>query len=317
MAGQFTHILVAKHALDGLQVKTGLPFLNHKSYIYAGAVAPDLPYFLKGYGSSFDWAERMHHKNTKEAILAGLEYLDKKKSIESEAWFMGYIAHVITDMTIHPVVNAISGPYYTSKKVEEAQHSHRYTEMIQDSFVVSEFCQSDFNLDDFSKMLLKVSNKISNREISEKIKNIWIEMLRSSDEDLFKRKVPKIDKWYDNYLDFMTNPVDASVLKEEELVKFLGVKAILYKDINMINEAILKKYITNLPFPEMSNEMQYILESKPLNYSDVFNRTVLLVMDIWEMIYSRRIEFEKILNDWSLDTGGIIGEESHRSPVFW
>ncbi len=317
MAGQFTHILVAKYALEGLQKKRDLSFLNHKPFTYAGSVAPDLPYFLKGYGSSFHWAERMHHKNTKLAILCGLDYLDNNTSPESEAWFMGYIAHVITDMTIHPVVNAISGPYYTEKKEEEAQHSHRYTEMIQDSFVINEFCRSDFDPAEFSGLLRRVSDKISNNKISRKIKTIWIEMLKSSDEELFKNKKPKIDRWYNNYLDFMTNPVDASVLTADEMVKFLGVKAILYKDISKIESDIMDKYILRLPFPEMSNQIQKPLDSKPLNYSDVFNKTVFLVMDIWEMIYSRRVEFLKTLDDWSLDTGGLIGDRSHMRPVFW
>lgn len=317
MAGQFTHILVAKHALERLQKNSNFPFLKHKPFIYAGSVAPDLPYFVKGSDASFDWAERMHHYNTKSAILSALDYLEDNYSDESNAWFMGYIAHVITDMTIHPVVNAISGPYYTEKREAEAQHSHRYTEMIQDSFVISEFCQSDFDPGEFSTDLTKVADKISNNKISSNIENIWNEILRSSDSKLFADKKPEIDNWYKNYLEFMTSPVDASVISDNEMIKFLGCKAIIYKDLAQIDEAIFRKYITKLPFPVMSNQLQPVVESKFLNYSEVFTKTVFLVKDTWDMMSSDRSEFLKTLDDWSLDTGGLIGDKSHMRPIFW
>lgn len=45
------------------------------------------------------------------------------------AWLLGYTAHVITDTTIHPVVEPKVGPYAQNKT------AHRECEMHQDAYI--------------------------------------------------------------------------------------------------------------------------------------------------------------------------------------
>lgn len=63
------------------------------------------------------------------------EILSKKELLETDerilTWLFGYVSHLIADETIHPIVEAIVGPY------KDNSTKHRIGEMTQDSLVYS------------------------------------------------------------------------------------------------------------------------------------------------------------------------------------
>jgi len=95
-----------------------------------GAVSPDYPN-LAG-GNDAQWAEAMHCFRACEMIASGIRRVRYSKGIvraKQMAWLLGYCAHVVTDVTIHPVVEARVGVY------AENQRHHRICEMNQDSHI--------------------------------------------------------------------------------------------------------------------------------------------------------------------------------------
>jgi len=316
MAGQFTHILVAKHALDKIALTMDAPFFEHRAFVLAGSVAPDLPYFVKGYGESFEWAERMHHFNTKTAILSGLDYLRNNYSEKSHAWYMGYIAHIMTDLVTHPVVNSLSGPYYKKKKQEEAQHGHRFTEMVQDSYAIKEF-SGDYSINDFADTVKKAGHKGSESLIDPDIKSIWNHMFSKVDEAYYSIEKPSIDRWFQVYIEFMSNPEDISGLGSKELFHILGTKAMYYRDFKQVSGEVMIKYIDNVPYPRKCNALQKPLKSRRLIYKEVFEKAVSVVVDTWQDILSDEEGFRKDVRNFSLDTGALIGESHHAKPIYW
>jgi hypothetical protein len=134
MAGTFTHWMVVEQALDqyGKLGRNHRYFptimgLNH--YVCLGAVGPDYPYLtdlLEKYLNVHSWADRMHYEKTGEFARFGVERLLTLTGDAFDvclAWLSGYVSHLITDEVIHPVVQAIVGPYIFNAD------DHRHCEM--------------------------------------------------------------------------------------------------------------------------------------------------------------------------------------------
>jgi hypothetical protein len=122
MAGTFTHWMVVEEVLDrnnGLPQKhpyfSTILGLNH--FVCLGAVGPDYPYLtelLANYLKIHSWADRMHYENSGDFVRNGIKNL---LALEGDAfntclaWLCGFATHLVTDSVIHPVVQAIVGPY--------------------------------------------------------------------------------------------------------------------------------------------------------------------------------------------------------------
>ena len=140
MAGTFTHWMIVEEALDKL---AGLPqpptyfakILGNNHFVVLGAAGPDYPYLneiLLNYFKHHSWADRMHYENVDSFVLQAMRKLLDRTGTDfdiSLSWLCGYVSHVIADTVIHPVVNAIVGPYMFNAD------EHRHCEMIQDSFI--------------------------------------------------------------------------------------------------------------------------------------------------------------------------------------
>ncbi|MBI4739104.1 zinc dependent phospholipase C family protein [Candidatus Woesearchaeota archaeon] len=126
---------------------------RHYSFLYLGAVSPDLPYLSFKLGQ-VNWADVMHYEKTNSIFLAGHNALKnswKTKTDTEEAkfvWLMGYLSHLVTDATIHPMVKAIVGPYN-----EENKDNHRICEMTEDSLIYKAKFNGEIRYTEFSEML--------------------------------------------------------------------------------------------------------------------------------------------------------------------
>jgi hypothetical protein len=87
----------------------------HPKFLELGCISPDYPYLHLLSKDSEAWANAMHYTHTCKAIFAGAELvralppgIARDKCL---AWLMGYTAHVIADMCVHPVVELKVGTY--------------------------------------------------------------------------------------------------------------------------------------------------------------------------------------------------------------
>ena len=87
----------------------------HLNFLELGCISPDYPYLNVTSGHSKQWADAMHYTHTCQAIFVGADLVRKLPQGASKekclSWLMGYAAHVITDMCIHPVVELKVGTY--------------------------------------------------------------------------------------------------------------------------------------------------------------------------------------------------------------
>ena len=140
MAGTFTHWMIVEEALDELTNSSGAPkyfakILGKNHFVVLGAAGPDYPYLneiLLNLFKHHSWADRMHYEKVDSFVIQAMRNLLRRRGEDFDiclAWLCGYVSHVIADTVIHPVVNAIVGPYIFNAD------EHRHCEMIQDSFI--------------------------------------------------------------------------------------------------------------------------------------------------------------------------------------
>lgn len=141
MPGSYAHITLVNEASEKreLQKIKGFPReaidaagLQAK-FLELGCISPDYPYLDIMSGDSKKWADSMHYTHTCQPIYFGAEFVREfSKGVARDkclAWLMGYAAHVVTDMCIHPVVEIKVGHYDQNKT------SHRRCEMHQDAHI--------------------------------------------------------------------------------------------------------------------------------------------------------------------------------------
>ena len=140
MPGAYAHITLVNLAREPARLEAGpglpkpaaLALGRWFKYCELGAVSPDYPYLALGAAGAAAWADRMHYQRTGDMIKAGIECVRALTGAPRDkalAWLFGYAAHVITDTTIHPVVELKVGPYAQNKK------AHRECEMNQDAYI--------------------------------------------------------------------------------------------------------------------------------------------------------------------------------------
>ena len=145
MAGAFTHFIICdvakrKQAIADSELKRLLN--KHSEFLFLGAASPDLPY-LSFQTGSLNWADLMHYEKTNGIAINGhneLRNIWPAKQISDEInfiWLMGFVSHLIADATIHPIIQAIVGPYGQHKE------EHRICEMTQDSLVYNKRKNTD------------------------------------------------------------------------------------------------------------------------------------------------------------------------------
>ena len=137
MPGAYAHITLVNQAREPARLDAIDEFpdegkriaAQNLNFLELGAVSPDYPYLAILDGDSGAWADLMHYVNTGGMIQEGIRRARELDGLAQEkclAWLMGYVAHVATDVTIHPVVQLKVGPY------EQNKGAHRHCEMHQD-----------------------------------------------------------------------------------------------------------------------------------------------------------------------------------------
>lgn len=140
MAGCYTHLTIVSKILDrrvlkriGVDTHISKMLREWSNYALLGALSPDLPYL----GLGKKWADKFHYEKTSQIVREGLvtlldESFEDAHVQKQIAWLFGYVAHIVTDLYLHPVIEKKVGPYAENKK------EHRKCEMNQDVWILNE-----------------------------------------------------------------------------------------------------------------------------------------------------------------------------------
>ncbi|MGL1933125.1 MAG: zinc dependent phospholipase C family protein [Desulfotalea sp.] len=257
-------------------------------YAELGSVSPDYPYLCLFDGETDEWADLMHYISTGEMILSGTRLLqtmkgglDKRKCI---AWLMGYTAHVVTDVSIHPVVKLKVGDY------AENTTEHRICEMNQDAYIY-ETKLSLGPITDTEHLKEGICTCGQEDSIDPVIKTFWSNILKEIHPEKFASNPPDIDKWHRNFIKAVDGVADEDHWLPTLMMYPLKELGIIYKDKTEVD----LEYIENLEVPG----------GQAMGYEEIFDKAAKNVADTWLEI-SKCLDTGNeitIVKNWDLDTG--------------
>lgn len=297
MPGAYAHITLVNLAKEPGRLEAG-PSMEHAAisalldwfkYCELGAVSPDYPYLAPPFTGQARWADLMHYVRTGEmikagvAIIRGLSGEEKRKAF---SWLLGYTAHVIADVTIHPVVELKVGPYAENKK------NHRICEMHQDAYIFQRLALGDVGLSEHLDSGIRKCTLPGGQEIDPTIATTWRDMLHACHSDAFIDGAPNIGSWH---LGFGT----AVDLAEEgnqlfPLARHVAVgQGLTYPAADGID---FDAYINNLSVP-----------GGHLSYDEIFDKAIRHVIEAWHLVAAGVFEgdtrYQNAFGQWNLDTG--------------
>jgi len=272
-------------------------------YCTLGAVSPDYPNLARDDGSPSKWADAMHYTRACDMITSGIRRVRSSKgSVRDKqlAWLLGYCAHVATDVTIHPVVQAKVGVY------AENQRQHRICEMNQDSYIYRRMNQGEIGeSDNFAASVAQCSNSDDRGQLDRDIAKLWEGMLEDVHPELFGEHSPDIASWHREFVAMVVG-CRASAVRLFPLGTVIAAKmGLAYPAYDMVD----LQYI----------EDQIVPSEKPiyLHYDDIFYLAADNVAAVWKLVELAICADDPALlpafGDWNLDNG----RDKHGNLVFW
>ncbi len=294
MAGAFTHFVIcdqAKSKKKALGVELWQLLNKYYQFLFLGAASPDLPYLSFKTGN-VNWADVMHYEKTNSMFQSGYAQLKQawpSKNAPDEAkfvWLMGFASHLIADATIHPVVQAIVGPY------QDNPTEHRVCEMTQDSIIYNTYRKTDIRYSEFSEMLKFCEESSYYKSLMEFWENLLEENYKEKGEE------PNPPLWFTTY---STAIATAGESKLAAFFRHLGIaEKYIYKTRAEIENEYpddLVKYFKAVKLPDGKTGL-----FKELVFINALNN----VTGAWKNLYDglkAQIVVAEILRNWNLDTG--------------
>ncbi len=293
MAGAFTHFIISDAAKrKGELLGTGLMRILNKysQFLFLGSVSPDLPYLSFKTGKT-NWADCMHYEKTNLIVELGFGQLKNRVSDWQDSdelsfvWLMGYVSHLVADVTIHPIVEAIVGPYAQNKA------RHCACEMAQDSLIFFKQKNIDITYAEF----IDIPRFCRNHAGFDELLKFWKGLARKA---YARKDNPNPRLWFDTYTTAL-DTIDGSEIAA--FFRHLGLgKRYLYKTAEEIRHDFpqdYQDYYANVKLP--GGNIGTFLE-------DGFERSVKNVVDAWNRLYEGlRSPFvvADVIKNWNLDTG--------------
>jgi hypothetical protein len=295
MAGAFTHFIlcdVAKRKRSVIGPVLYRLLNKHSRFLFLGAGSPDLPYL--SISGNTKWADVFHYEKTNGIAISGHAELKKrwpeKTNLEEAifAWFLGYVSHLVTDATIHPVVQAIVGLY------EKNPEEHRICEMTQDSLIYSEKKNTDLAYAEFSSVLKFCGDS----EHFDGVMDFWKTQTKKTYPE--KKDEPQPKFWFTTY----SNAVDAAEGGSTLVALFRHIGGSYSEYIYKPKAEILSD------FPDRYRK--YYGEVKLPNgkfgtfTKDAFDKAINYILDAWTTLYeglTKDIVVSNTIKNWYLDTG--------------
>ncbi len=290
MAGAFTHWMVVESAmgqeLGKAQLNPGHQLagkvLQNADAVRMGAISPDMPYLTVLHGG---WADRMHYEKIDGFVQRGVGFLVTMKTQgalgfdQCLAWFLGYVAHVVTDVVVHPVVNAIVGPYLFNKT------DHRRCEMVQDTYIFhalrnQELVQASY----FNALPAAAPGPIC---------NLWQRVLEANHSGA---GTPNPGLWYGSYRALLNAASSGNV--PAPFRHALDGEAVFYGTTNAFQHTD-DHYYSNIPLPR---------SDRRVDFREVFDVAVREVVRIWGELLTdidsgNQQRCGQYVKNWDLDLG--------------
>lgn len=306
MSGAFAHITLVNLAkeIPRLESTPNFPkdvikwLSRNFKYCELGCVSPDYPYLAINDKKSAEWADLMHYTRSGEMIYAGIAYIknipDGLPKRKATAWLLGYVAHMVTDVTIHPVIELKVGTYAENKK------EHRICEMHQDSYIFKRLNLGGIGISEHFESGIQKCGK--NGVLDSEISRVWAEMLNTVHPERFIENPPKIESWHNSF-DLMVNKIAEEGYKLIPLARHVAVDCgLTYPS----NDKLDFQYITNLKTP-----------NGPMDFDEIFDIAITNVVNVWAVIARAIVSddtgYKKVIGNWNFDTG----RDKNEKLVFW
>ncbi|MFA7517632.1 zinc dependent phospholipase C family protein [Shewanella sp.] len=294
MPGAFAHITAVNIALSNAALASLQEMPQEARFILSqniqfselGAVSPDYPYLAIGSKEQNTWADLMHYTRTGQFIqyaAMNIRQLTGEAQERAFAWLCGYISHVIADITIHPVVEKIVGPY------EQNAKAHRNCEMNQDAYIWQRLNLGQIGLAD--RVRLNIGNCIDTdtNKLANAVTTVWLSSLKQNYPIEFQQSPPNIDLWHKGF----QKVVDAAE-ESYRLFPFARHVAVNAGLTYPMLDEVAQVFIRQIPTPR-----------GPMDYDEVFDLAVQnirkYVTILGQVVFQSKEPTEFL--DWNLDTG--------------
>lgn len=313
MPGQFAHICLVNSActtegLDSIvdlmpSVRSALK--NYRPFCRLGAVSPDFPSVV-GSTDATGWNSVMHYVRPADFVRCyGIPKILQKAFSTTDArvciaWLFGYVAHLVADYTIHPIVMELVGPYSNKKN----RSAHRQCEMDQDAHIFFNLEKREILDTDFLEFtgLADCGIKGNTNKLNPAIKDLWTWCLRQYERQETKKYVrlpnSSLDpnNWFATYVNVMENIATNS----NYFTRLFGVA---YRK----SEAVDERYIENLPAPN---------SSKPMLYDDLYEIMLKNLIVAWTDL-AKALKYDDA-NLFTLPNGNLdTGMDDSGKYIYW
>jgi hypothetical protein len=293
MAGAFTHMAIAEFATHKFPVgqKFGDILRTYLNFLTLGSVSPDIPYLAYLAGGGFDWADIMHYHQTNGIVKNALHSLgsakNKNKDWECQlAWLLGFVGHLVTDATIHPIVESIVGPY-TDK---DTNSNHSECEMIQDVMIFKDVKNLELSSAEYTNLLDACRSHSSYNKVTE----FWS---RHAKVNCATGGNFSAETVIDSYFNLLDTVGGGNILAGA--FRHLGFKYVYrtYQDLTHNSNNLVTKYYNDISLPN---------RLKGNFRKDGFDYAVKNLVDAWSKIDRALFSTDNIVDiipNWNLDTG--------------
>jgi hypothetical protein len=326
MPATFAHCILCQEAIGGLEdsVREKSPLLRklaslvsqNNQFAITGAAGPDYPYLNDVLTTGIlhvghTWADRMHYENVDLFVVKAIERLTQM-DYESDdfgaclSWTLGFLSHVLADVYLHPVINAIVGGIY-----HFTSSDHGHCELVQDMFIFhnktgEEIVDANPNSGIFAYLsILDMSSDSSDtNRLHPAVSSFWREALKDAHPEAaayFDSIEP--DTWHKKYksrVDFAVNP--GPIARH-------GMQAIdkAYGRYSKMPAEDIRRFVTEIKLPN----------GETGTYQEQFNKTIDNVIVIWmktlQCVADKKpFVISDTIKTWNLDTG--VDEEK---IYFW
>lgn len=305
MAGAFTHMAIVSEATKSFPAGKSLGNILrvHRNFLTLGSVSPDIPYLAHlSLKNAFDWADIMHYHQTNRLVQNAIHSLavvqTQGKIWKAQlAWLLGFVGHLVSDATIHPIVESIVGPY-TDK---DTNANHTECEMTQDVMIMKEVLNLEVTSAEYSDLLRAGFDSTSFPKVAE----FWV---RHAEVNCPMAGKFPIDSVVSSYIDMLDTAEGGNALAR--VFRHFGLSFVYrtHKDLNKNAYDLVEKYYTNIQLPN---------GLKGRFKEDGFDFTVKNVVAVWSKIERALFTKDNItdfVSNWNLDTG--IDQDANKS-TYW
>lgn len=306
MPGAYAHITLVNVAREPARLDAGPGMPRSAALVLGrwlkccelGAVSPDYPYLAIGAKGAAQWADMMHYQHTGDMVKAGVETVKGLTGTVRDkafAWLLGYAAHVITDATVHPVVELKVGPYAQNKT------AHRVCEMHQDAYIFQRLGVGGVGVADYLRSGIDQCC-VAGRVLDPAIADTWRIMLQRCYAQEFVANLPDIARWHSGYTTVLDIGGDGCHLMPfaRHVAVDCGLTYPLAEEVDRVT------FIHSLKTPHGQ-----------LPYDQIFEKALAHVIQGWhvisEAVFSNGTLYQTAFWDWNLDTG----RDSRNKVVLW